>query len=89
VIENLHVRIYTQCAPEQRGGITDLGARIEWRPGPRRRRKRGATNGSWGEAYTFDGFGNLTGQTLAGRLAYRHMAPDRTPFGSIIGAPYD
>jgi hypothetical protein len=54
----------------------------------RRRRKRGA-NGSWGEAYTFDGFGNLTGQTLAGRLAYRHMAPDRTLFGSIIGAPYD
>jgi hypothetical protein len=54
-----------------------------------RRRKRRATNGSWGEVYTFNGFGNLTGKTLTGRLACHRMAPDRTLFGRIIGAPYD
>jgi len=39
-----------------------------------------ATNGSWGEAYTFDGFGNLTGKTpMAGSAPGRAHKPCWTP----------
>ena len=48
-----------------------------------------ATNGSWGEAYTFDGFGNLTGKTPTAGSAPAMNSPADPTTNRPVGAGYD
>jgi len=48
-----------------------------------------ATNGSWGENYTFDGFGNLTGKTPTAGSAPALSAPANSATNQPSGASYD
>jgi len=48
-----------------------------------------ATNGSWGEAYTFDGFGNLTGKTPTAGSAPAMSVPADPTTNRPMGGSYD
>ena len=48
-----------------------------------------ATNGSWGEGYTFDGFGNLTGKTPTAGSAPAMNAPADPATNRQSGGSYD
>ena len=48
-----------------------------------------ATNGTWGEGYTFDGFGNLTGKTPTAGSAPAMSVPADPATNRPMGIPYD
>ena len=48
-----------------------------------------ATNGSWGQSYSYDGFSNLTDRTTtAGSVGEYHVVPDPAT-NRIVGGSYD
>ena len=71
LFENLKltVKIYNYTAGQNNGRVSQtidgvLGETVNYSYDMWNRLTNAtATNGSWGEAYTFDGFGNLTGKT--------------------------